>query len=253
MIRTAIAGVFLTLYTLLVGPPLIAYSLLSRSVELLYRASLGGVMFIVRLIGIRVRVAGRENIPPGVCVFVANHASNADPPAVVSSIPRRISVLAKHTLFRIPIVSQAFRLARIVPVDRANREAAVASVEKAIEYLREGVSFLIYPEGTRSPDGRLMPFKKGPFVMAIKAGVPVVPIAVVGAQRIMRKGEWSIHPGEIQVRFLPVVDASAYTLEQRDDLVARVHTAIAAALPPDQQPLAPLATEPQSTQRSVGN
>ncbi len=240
MIRLAIVSFFLTFYVLLLGPLLILHALATRSVELLYRAGLSGVRFIMRVVGVRFRVEGLDNIPAGVCIFVANHTSNADPPAVVGAIPRRISVLVKHTLFRIPIVSRAFRLARFVPVNRSNRDAAIASVETAIEYVKEGVSFLIYPEGTRSEDGRLRPFKKGSFVMAIKSGAPIVPISVAGAQRIMRKGELAIHPGEIVVRFGKPVDASAYTLEQRDELTARVHAAVAASLPADQQPLEPL-------------
>jgi 1-acyl-sn-glycerol-3-phosphate acyltransferase len=237
MIRTIIVSVLLTLYTLLLGPPLLLYSVLTSSVDSLYWAGLGGVLFIVRLVGVRIRVEGRENIPPGVCIFVANHTSAADPPAVVGAIPRRIAIMAKDSLFRIPIVAQAFRLAHFVPVDRSHRESALASVEKAIEYLKQGNSFLIYPEGTRSPDGRLLPFKKGPFVMAIKAGAPIVPVACAGAQHVMRKGELRIHPGEIFVRFGPPIDASAYALDQRDELAVRVHAAIAAGLPPEQQPL----------------
>ncbi len=236
MIRTVIVSLFLALYILLLGPPLILYSLLTGSVDLLYRMGLGGVLFITRAVGVRVRVEGIENIPASVCIFVANHTSNADPPAIAGAIPRRISILAKDSLFRIPIVSRAFRLARFVPVDRSDREAAIASLEKAIEYLKEGVSFLVYPEGTRSPDGRLLPFKKGSFMMAIMAGVPVAPVACAGAHRVMRKGELRIHAGEIVVRFQPAIDASAYTVEQRDELAARVHAAIAAALPLDQQP-----------------
>jgi 1-acyl-sn-glycerol-3-phosphate acyltransferase len=237
MSRTIIVSVLLTLYILLLGPPLLLHSVLTRSVDLLYWAGLRGVLFIVRLVGVRIRVEGRENIPPGVCIFVANHTSAADPPAVVGAIPRRIAIMAKDSLFRIPIVAQAFRLARFVPVNRSHPESALASVEKAIEYLKQGNSFLIYPEGTRSPDGRLLPFKKGPFVMAIKAGAPIVPVACAGAQRVMRKGELRIHPGEILVRFGPPIDASAYALDQRDELAVRVHAAIAAALPPEQQPL----------------
>lgn len=238
MIRALIVAIFLTLYTLVLGLPLILYSFLTGSVDLLYRVGLGGVLFIFRAVGVRVRAEGVENIPPGVCLFVANHSSNADPPAVVGAIPRRISILAKDSLFRIPVVSWAFRLARFVPVNRANRGAAVASVDRAIEYLKQGVSFLVYPEGTRSADGRLLPFKKGSFVMAIEAGSPVVPISVMGAHRVMPKNEFAIHPGEIIVRFSPAIDASAYTLDQRDALAARVHAAVAAGLPPDQQPKA---------------
>ena len=244
MIRTANLAVLLPLYTLLLGPPCILHALLTGSVDLLYRVALGGVLFITRLVGMRVRVEGLENIPPGVCLFVANHTSNADPPAIVGAIPRRISILAKGSLFRIPIMSQAFRLASFVPVDRSDREAAIASVDRAAEYLKRGVSLLIYPEGTRSPDGRLLPFKKGAFVMAIKAGVPIVPVAAAGAHRVMRKKELAIHPGEVVVRFQPPIDASAYTLEQRDELAARVHAALAAGLPPDQQPVNPPQPKP---------
>lgn len=238
MIRTAIVGLFLTLYALLLGPLLILLALATGSVDLLYRAGLNGIRFIVRLVGVRVCVEGLENIPPGVCLFVANHTSAADPAAIVGAIPRRIAILVKESLFRIPIVGRAFRLAHFVSVNRAAPEAAIASVEKAVELLKRGRSFLVYPEGTRSADGRLLPFKKGSFVIAIKAGVPVVPVACAGAHRVMRKGELRIHPGEIVVRFQPPIHAKAYTVEQRDELMARVHAALAAGLPPDQQPQA---------------
>jgi 1-acyl-sn-glycerol-3-phosphate acyltransferase len=237
MIRSLFAALFLTLYTLVLGPPLLLYSLASGSVDLLYRMGVGGVLFVVRAVGVKIRVEGVENVPPGVCVFVANHTSSADAPAVVGSIPRRIAILAKQSLFRIPIVGQAFRLAHFVPVDRFDREAAIASIDKAVEELRGGTSFLIYPEGTRSNDGRLQAFKKGAFVMAIKAGVPIVPIACAGAHRIMEKRSLIIHPGEILVRFQPPIDASKYSFEQRDELSARVRASLAEALPADQRPL----------------
>ncbi len=237
MIRTALAALFLTVYTLVLGPPFILYTVLTGHPDPLYRAGIGGVLFIVRLIGVRIRVEGLENIPAGVCLFVANHTSAADAPAVVGSIPRRVSIMAKESLFRIPIVGQAFHAARFVPVNRSDRESAIASVEKAIDYIREGASFLIYPEGSRSNDGRLQAFKKGAFVMAIKAGVPVVPVACSGAHLVMRKRELRLRPGEILVRFCPPVDASQYTMEQRDALSRRVYAEMAEALPADQRPL----------------
>jgi 1-acyl-sn-glycerol-3-phosphate acyltransferase len=237
MLRATFAFVFLAIYSLLVGPPLILYAVVTGHIDPLYRLGLGGVMFVVRMVGARVDVSGVENVPPGVCIFMANHTSNADAPAVVGAIPRRISVLVKESLFRIPIVGQAFRAARFVPVDRSNRDSAIASVDRAVVFLKEGVSFLVYPEGTRSLDGRLLPFKKGAFVMAIKSGAPIVPIACAGAHHVIRRKEWSIHPGVITVTLLPPVDSSQFTIEQRDQLAARVHEAIAAALPPDQHPL----------------
>jgi 1-acyl-sn-glycerol-3-phosphate acyltransferase len=236
MLRTLFIGVFLSLYIIVVGIPLLLYTVISKNPNALYWAGVRGVMFFVRAVGVRVRIAGTERIPPGTCLFVANHTSSADAPAVVGAIPRRIAILLKQSLFRYPIVGQAFHLAHFIPVDRSKQESAIASLEKAIEAMRAEQSFLIYPEGTRSPDGRLQEFKKGAVVMAIKAGVPIVPIACSGAHRIMRKRSLEIHPGEILVEFLAPIDASQYTFEEREKLNAVVHDALAEGLPPDQRP-----------------
>lgn len=237
MLRTIFIGVFLSLYMLILGPPLLVYTLITRNPDPLYWAGVKGVMFFVRAVGVRVRVRGMERIPPSVCLFVANHTSSADAPAVVGAIPRRIAVLLKESLFKWPIAGQAFALAHFIPVNRGLRESAIASVEKATEALKAGQSFLIYPEGTRSPDGRLQQFKKGAVVMAIKAGVPIVPIVCSGAHRVMEKRSLVIHPGEIVVEFLEPIDASKYTFEERETLNDRVHDAMAAALPADQRPI----------------
>ena len=237
MLRTLFIAVFLTIYILLVGPPLLIYSLLTNHIDPLYWAGVKGVMFFVRAVGVRVRVEGLARVPSGACLFAANHTSSADAPAIVGAIPRRIAILLKESLFKWPIVGQAFQLARFIPVERKNRDSAIASVEKATEALRAGQSFLIYPEGTRSPDGRLQQFKKGAVVMAIKAGVPIVPMVCSGAQHVMKKHSLVIHPSEIVVEFLEPIDASRYSLEQRDELNDRVRRTMAAALPPDQRPL----------------
>ena len=236
MLRTIFIAVFLSLYILIVGPPLLLYTVITRHVDPLYWAGVRGVMFFVRAVGVKVRIEGLQNIPAGVCLFVANHTSSVDAPAVVGAIPRRIAVLVKGSLFKWPIVGQAFKLARFIPVNRKDRESAMASVEKAAEAMREGQSFLIYPEGTRSPDGRLQEFKKGAFVLAIKAGVPVVPVLCSAAQRVMAKKSLEIHPGEILVEFLEPIDASKYKLEEREALLERVHAAMTAGLPPEQRP-----------------
>src|SRR6267143_479789 len=237
MLRTLFIAVFLSIYILIVGPPLLVYTVITKDPNPIYWAGVKGVMFFVRAVGIKVRVRGVERIPSGVCLFVANHTSSADAPAVVGAIPRRIAVLLKESLFKWPIVGQAFRSAHFIPVNRGAHESAVASVEKATEALRAGQSFLIYPEGTRSPDGRLQRFKKGAVVMAIKAGVPIVPIACSGAQKIMEKRSLVMHPGEIQVEFLQSIDASEYKLEEREALNERIRAVLAAGLPPEQRPL----------------
>lgn len=237
MLRTALIGFLLALYSLILGPPLLLWTVISRNPTALYWAGVKGVVFLVKLAGAKTRVKGQERIPPGVCLFVANHTSTVDAPAVVGAIPRRIAILLKASLFKWPIAGQAFTLARFIPVNRASHESAITSVEKATEAMRGGQSFLIYPEGTRSPDGRLQEFKKGAVVMAIKAGVPIVPMICSGAHRVMQKRSLRLHPGEMIVEFLEPIDASQYSFERRDELNDRVHDAMAAALPPDQRPI----------------
>ncbi len=237
MLRTLFIGVFLSLYILLVGPPLLVYTLITKNPDPVYWAGVKGVLFFVRAVGVRICVRGLERIPRGVCLFVANHTSSADAPAVVGAIPRRIAILLKESLFKWPIAGQAFTLAHFIPVNRGTRDSAIASVEKATEALKAGQSFLIYPEGTRSSDGRLQEFKKGAVMMAIKAGVPIVPMVCSGAHRVMEKRSLVIHPGEILVEFLQPIDASKYSLEERDVLNEHVHQVMAAGLPPDQRPI----------------
>lgn len=236
MLRTLFVAIFLSLYILIVGPPLLLYTLITKDPDPVYWGGVKGVMFFVRAVGVRVRVKGTERIPKDVCLFVANHTSSADAPAIVGAIPRRVAILLKESLFKWPIVGQAFHSAHFIPVNRGARDSAIASVEKATEAMKAGQSFLIYPEGTRSPDGRLQEFKKGAVVMAIKAGVPIVPMVCSGAQRIMEKRSLVIRPGEIVVEFLEPIDASKYAFEERDELNKVVHEAMAAALPEDQKP-----------------
>jgi 1-acyl-sn-glycerol-3-phosphate acyltransferase len=237
MLRVAFVAIFLSLYVLIVGPPLLLYTFVTKHVDPLYWAGVRGVMFFVNCVGVHVDVKGSERIPPGTCIFAANHTSSADAPAVVGAIPRRIAILLKRPLFDWPIVGQAFHLAHFIPVDRFNRESAIESVDKAVLALKAGQSFLIYPEGTRSPDGRLQEFKKGTAVMAIQSGVPVVPVACSGAHRVMEKRKLHIRPGRILVEFLEPVDSRKYTMDEREALIEEIHDRVAAALPGDQRPL----------------
>jgi 1-acyl-sn-glycerol-3-phosphate acyltransferase len=236
MIRTALTGLVVSLAVLLGLPWLILWTLVTGRPELMYGLSMKFSRFAGRLAGMRVRVEGLENIPPRACIFAANHASNLDPLALMPVIPQRVSIFAKRELFRIPILSAGMRLAGFVRVDRTLREAA-ASVATAVRRLKEGLSFAIFPEGTRSPDGRLHRFRKGAFAMAIEAGVPVVPVSIAGTHRVLRRGDWVVHPGEVTIRFAPAVDASSYAASDRSKLLARVESLVGAGLPPDQHPL----------------
>lgn len=244
ILRTAFVLVFVSLFAVFVALPLMLYAAIRRSPVLLYRVSIMGVRASIWLSGIRVHVEGLDNIPSGVCVFVANHVSYVDPPILVAAIPRQIAVLAKKEIFRLPILGPAMRQAYFIPVDRSNKEAAAEAIMEAAQNLQNGVSYLAYPEGTRSADGRLRAFKKGSFVMAIQAGVPVVPVAVIGAQRLMRKGEWFVRPGETTVRFQPPVNSANYTMAERAQLLGIVHQRIAEGLPPEQRPLASARVRP---------
>jgi 1-acyl-sn-glycerol-3-phosphate acyltransferase len=237
MMRTLIVAIWFGFAIIVFLPWLILWSLLTGSQDWMYRSSMNAVKVGLRIAGVRVRLEGLENIPAGPCIFAANHVSYIDPLAFVPFIPRRVAVALKKELFRIPILGTGMLLAKFISVDRASREGALNSLKITVRYLKEGLSFAVYPEGTRSPDGRLRPFKKGAFIIAIQAGVPIVPVSIGGAQKLMQKGEWAIRPGEILIRFGGAVDTSQYPVTRRGELMARTHELVAAGLPPDQQPL----------------
>lgn len=233
MIRTIVGVTFLSLFIIFVGLPVIAYSLLTGTSDVLYRWGRWGIGASMRLAGVRVRTEGVEKIPQGVCVFAANHVSNLDPPAALIGIPRRISFLAKKEVFSVPVVRIALRLGKIVPVDREHTEAAIASIDHAVGILLEGISFFVFPEGHRSRDGSLKKFKKGTFVMAIQAGVPVVPVSILGSRERMPKGKLSTVPGEILLRFGTPIDSKQFTVDEREELLERVRAAVVAGLEKD--------------------
>jgi 1-acyl-sn-glycerol-3-phosphate acyltransferase len=232
-------GVFLALVSLLLvlllGTPLLIYAVISGNTDPLYRAGVYCAGLVLRLGGVRVHVRGLEKIPAGrAVVFMANHQSNADPPALFPCLPP-VLVLVKKEIFKIPIFGRAMRLRGFIPVDRAHRERAIEAVEEAVQALRGGHSFVIFPEGTRSPDGRLQSFKKGGFIMSLKAGVPIVPVSISGGRLIMRKGDWAIHAGTMQLTIhdpIPTVDRRL-----DDGIVEEVRRAILQGLSRDEWPL----------------
>jgi len=237
MIRTSLLALFFALAIVFVLPWLVLWTIIRGNPVFMYMTAMKAVRFGNRLVGIRVRMAGLENIPAQPCVFIANHASNMDPLAFIPAIPRRVGILVKKELFRIPIFSTAMVRAQFTPVDRGDRESSGKSISSAAQMLKDGLSYAIFAEGTRSPDGRLRAFKKGGFTMAIEAGAPVVPVSIAGTQKLLQKGSWIVRPGDATVTFNRAVDSSEYTLESRGELIRRVESLVAAALPPEQQPL----------------
>jgi 1-acyl-sn-glycerol-3-phosphate acyltransferase len=237
MIRTTVAALFLCLAVIFVLPWFMLWTLVTGNADLMCGTAMKVIRFAASLAGIRVRIEGAENVPARACVFVANHASNIDPLILPPAIPQRVGILVKKELFRIPIFSAAMRTAKYIPVDRGDREEAGASIAIAVRNLQDGLSYIIFAEGTRSPDGRLRRFKKGAFTIAIEAAVPIVPVSIAGTQRLLPKGEKLVHAGEAIISFGPAIDASQYPIERQKELLARVESAVAAGLPPDQRPL----------------
>ncbi len=205
-------------------------SVFSRSGNLVHRiARLWGRSILI-VSGVRVDVRGREHLDPGTpCIFMANHQSNYDIPVLLGHLPVQFRWLAKAELFRIPLFGRAMRGAGYIPIDRKNREAAFRSLREAAEKIREGASIVIFPEGTRSPDGELKPFKKGGFALALQAGVPVVPVGLRGTREVMPKGSLRIRPGRVTVTIGPPIPVAGGGFSNKEALMEAVRRAILAA------------------------
>lgn len=178
---------------------------------------------LLRICRVRVEVHGREKIrPPGPYLFFSNHQSQFDILAAVVTIPIQFRVLAKRELLYIPVFGWVIALAGFIGIDRTNREKAIKSLDRAAARIRKGTSLLIYAEGTRSPDGNLLPFKKGGFVLAIQAGVPVIPITIRGSREILPKKSLTIRPGTITVTVGDPINPREFSLENKEALMERV-------------------------------
>lgn len=231
MLRTVVASAWIVLLILIFGPPGILAAVVTGSPRPIFWLATPLVRSALAVAGVRIRVVGRERLAESqTYLFAANHLSNADPPVLYVAIARHIRVLAKAQLFRIPVFGTVLRRAGMVAVERENRERAIAAVEEAAQALRAGHDFLVFAEGTRSVDGRLQPLKKGPFVMAIKAGVPVAPVIVRGTRAVQPKGSSVIRPGTVEVEFLPPVSTAGLAFEDREQLRDRVAAVMMEAL-----------------------
>jgi 1-acyl-sn-glycerol-3-phosphate acyltransferase len=211
----------------LIGFP---WTFISGDIRLLYRMFMIGCRSGVRLAGVRVQTIGLDELDPArTYIFMSNHVSNLDPPIMIPLIPRRTSVMVKRELFRYPILGRAMRMGSLVPVDRGNRNAGIEAVEIAKQVVEQGLNMTIYVEGHRSFDGKLLPFKKGPFYLAMECGVPVVPITITGTHYVMPKKRFAIKPGIVKVIFHSPIEPKDFG--SREFLMEKVRAVIESGLP----------------------
>jgi 1-acyl-sn-glycerol-3-phosphate acyltransferase len=222
---------FLLPLAALVGFP---WTLLTGNVNFLYRVGTWGAWTGVRLAGVQVQTLGLDKLDPNrTYIFMSNHVSNIDPPILVPLMPRRTSVMVKKELFSYPLLGRAMRLGSLVPVDRGNREAGIAAVRAAAQVIAHGINMTIFVEGHRSFDGRLLPFKKGPFYLAMECAVPVVPVTISGTHYVMPKRRFAIKPGLVTVNFHAPIEPEDFG--NRESLMNKVRDTIESGLPREYQ------------------
>jgi 1-acyl-sn-glycerol-3-phosphate acyltransferase len=208
----------------------IPWTYLTKDIRFLYTTCMWAAFTGVRIAGVKVRTLGLEKIDPArTYVFMSNHISNLDPPLTLPLIPRRTSVMVKKELFKVPILGHIMLLGSLVPVDRGNRDAGIAAVRDALRVIDQGINMTIYVEGHRSFDGKLLPFKKGPFYLAEECKVPVVPITISGTEDCMPKARFAIRPGTVTIQFHDPIEPADFG--DRECLMAKVRAAINSGLP----------------------
>jgi 1-acyl-sn-glycerol-3-phosphate acyltransferase len=226
-LQTVFILVYVVLATIVMATVAIIVALFSRdgnAPHLVARAWARSILFVS---GIHVHVNGLENLNVGgSCILMPNHQSNFDIPVLLGCLPIQFRWLAKAELFKIPIFGRGMRGCGYISIDRSNRKSAFQSLAEAAAKIRNGVSVLIFPEGTRSRDGKILPFKKGGFVLSVDAGVPIVPIVIFNTWSIMPKGRLRIRTQSVQMDILAPIPTSGYTRKTKDDLMDSVRNTI---------------------------
>jgi len=215
----------------LLAPLLIALVLITKNENFIYSPVRLFIRAGLAMVGVRVEVSGLERLDPNqTYIFTPNHQSLIEVPLFVTYLGRNPAYLGKKEVFKYPVFGYGIRLIGVVPVDRSNSPAAVESAKLATENLRRGKSYVVYPEGTRSRDGHLLPFKKGAFMMAIDAGVPIVPVTVSGATKIMPKAKVKVFPSTVRLTIHEPISTAGYSKENVVELMERTRAKIFSAL-----------------------
>jgi 1-acyl-sn-glycerol-3-phosphate acyltransferase len=224
------------LLTIIMSTAAIVSALMTRSSRLPQKVARLWGRLLLFMGGVRLAVEGREHINPGrPYIFAANHQSQFDIFALLAAVPVPFSWLAKEELFRIPLLGPAMKGAGYIPINRTDRRAAFASIDEAAARVREGTSIVIFPEGTRSLDGKLKTFKKGGFFLAIKSRQPVVPVSISGSFRVLAKKSFRVHRGTIRVHFSAPVPTDTLSPPDKDRLIAEVRRIMEQHLPPEER------------------
>jgi 1-acyl-sn-glycerol-3-phosphate acyltransferase len=224
-LHTIVIVLWVIVITIVIGSLIILFSFFSRNgnvLHLIARFWANSILWVGR---VKTRVTGAEKLTPGRSyIYMPNHQSNADIPLLLGRLPVQFRWLAKAELFKIPIFGRAMRGVGYISIDRSNRKSAFESLARAARTIRNGTSVLIFPEGTRSRDGRLLSFKKGGFVLAVDSGVAIVPVIIRGTRNIIPKGHFMIRPAPVTMQILDPVETADYTRKTKDALLERIRT-----------------------------
>ena len=224
MIKTFFVICWIIIATIFFGTLAMLTGFFSKTGNIPHKVATAWARTILFVSRVKIHTRGVENLDTGKSyIFMANHQSNFDILAVFAGLPFQFRWLAKAELFKIPIFAQGMRGCGYISIDRSNRESAFKSLREAAEKIKNGASVMIFPEGTRSKDGNLLPFKKGGFVLSQGAGVPIVPIAITGSLEIMPKTTMRIKSGEILITILQPIDTQLYKDKKKEILMEMVN------------------------------
>jgi 1-acyl-sn-glycerol-3-phosphate acyltransferase len=229
--HTLVIAVGVICFTIVLGLAAILRSFFTKTGDPVHLIARFWGRCILWIAGIRVTMSGVDGLDPkGPYIFMANHQSNFDIPVLLSALPFQFRWLAKAELFKIPIFGRGMRGAGYISIDRSDRKSAFHSLDRAAQSIRNGSSVVIFPEGTRSPDGQMLSFKKGGFVLAVDAGVPIIPMIIRGTLEIMPKGSFLIRTHRVHIEVLPAIDSSLFTRKTKDQLLEQVRSVMGQVL-----------------------